>query len=115
MNCVAGHSADKPRHFDAAPVESERTTRVERVPLRRIDGVGNFPSDFAVRAISHRDVRYGVEQHARIRMTGRAKERSGVVDFQTYPTYMTPMRFATWRTTVNLWLMKRYVSSNRSC
>src|ERR1700693_2932570 len=31
------------------------------------------------------------------------------------PRYITPIRFAMWRTTARFWLMKRYVRPNLSC
>ena len=67
---VAGDAVDECRHFTPAALVGMRAARVEGAALGRGERVRHLAAHGGARAAAHAQIRYRVQQHARVRMAG---------------------------------------------
>ncbi len=104
---MAGHAVDQRWRLAAAEVVRQRTARMEGTARRWIDRARNFAGDLPVGSPRRRDVRNGLEQHARIGMARRTEHLSAGTELHDAAEIhdANPVRHVL--TTAKLWLMKR--------
>ena len=108
MHRMAGHALGERRHLRPAALVGERAARMEGAAGRRIDRVRNLALDRLALPAGH--ARGPAPRRAACACrdaSARANSsRAGAISTMR-PRYITPMRFAMWRTTARLWLMNR--------